>query len=137
MMPQQVIDETFNPLRIFESPSKATKINDDKEEAMMGSQPMETDASPTLITNLHMIHFDPEEMLQNCDDFSITSREAESFVDDDFCFVSHNSDAFWEQGILSINTLERSTSISNVTITSEDSTDAMQISSSDISTQAS
>lgn len=102
---------------------------------MMGSQPMETDASSTRISNLHMIHFDPAEMLQDCDDFSVSSSEAESFVDDDFCFVSHNSDAFWEQGVISINTLERRASTSNVTITSEDSADGMQLSSSDISTQ--
>jgi hypothetical protein len=136
MMPQKVIDETYSPLRIFESPttsdpSKATKISDDKEEAMMGCQPMEMDASSTRITNLHMIHFDPQEMLQDCDDFSVSSSEAESFVDDDFCFVSNNSDAFWEQGIISLNTLERQTSASNVTITSEDGTDSMQISAQD------
>lgn len=142
MMPQQVIDDTYNPLRIFQSPtkgqSKAKVIADDKDdEEMMQSQPMKMDVSSTQITNLHMIQFDPEKMIQDCDDFSISSREAESFVDDDFCFVSNNSDAFWEQGVISINTLERQSSASNVTVSSDDEPEAMQISSSDNTTQES
>eukprot|EP00980_Cylindrotheca_fusiformis_P011889 scaffold2830_cov131-Cylindrotheca_fusiformis.AAC.10 len=126
-MPEQILDESYNPLRIFGSVT--TMIDADQE--MIDSEQMDTGIPSTEITNLHMIHFDPDKMIQDCDDFSISSREAESFVDDDFCFVSSNSDAFWEQGVLTISTPERQRSASNVTITSEDGSQELQTSSSD------
>ena len=42
----------------------------------------------------------PELMSEDYDDFSITSREAESIADEEFCFesISRDPGSFWEQG---------------------------------------
>lgn len=115
-MAQQFLDSTFAPLRVFQSPAGTFKTsnnqNKNKEQHLMGARQESVNAEGSSssapvwqITNLNSIqnstHFDPHTMIQDCDDFSISSREAESFATDDFMFVSENSESFWASGVLS------------------------------------
>ena len=131
MASQKEFDETYNPLRVFASPSKISQNNERSDQRVMQSQPMSVGATSGHTATVHLIPFDPEQMIQHCDDFSISSCEAQSFLDDDFEFVSSNSDAFWEQGVKAVTTapiLDRQHSVSNVSLNSDD--DMMQASNS-------
>lgn len=126
MMSQHELDETYNPLRMFASPNKipTQKKNGSSDQGITQNQPMNTDTTSEQAATVHLIPFDPDQMIQNCDDFSISSCEAQSFLDDDFEFASSNSDAFWEQGVNGVVTaapiLGRQVSVSNVSLSSAD-----------------
>ncbi|KAL3945894.1 MAG: hypothetical protein SGBAC_000045 [Bacillariaceae sp.] len=133
MIPQQVnqlIDESFNPLRVFASPNKIPSENDiSNDQGMEQTKPMNADTASAQPATVHLIPFNPEQLIQDCDDFSISSCETQSFLHDDFHFVSSNSDAFWEQGVVTAPpTFGRQDSVSNVSLTSVD--ESMQSSTS-------
>lgn len=137
MMPQHNLDDTYNPLRMFESSNKRSSApaNDGTTSTSSGrdmafNQPINATVSLLQITNIHTIPFDPEQLIQDCDDFSVSSCEAQTFLDDDFEFVSNNSDAFWEQGVITASTLERKESVANVSLSSEDKGSNLQSSDS-------
>lgn len=116
-------------------PSEKDYSND---QVVMKTHPTIADTSAAQTPTVNLIPFNPEQMIQDCDDFSISSCEAQSFLDDDFQFVSWISDAFWEQGVLitaAAPTLDRQSSVSNVSLSSTDentqtstSEDTMQLS---------
>ena len=133
-----LFDESYDPLRLFASPNKIPPENasGNDQEMMKTHQPTNTDTTTAHTSTVHLIPFNPELMIQDCDDFSISSCEAQSFLEDDFQFVSSNTDAFWEQGVvITAPTLDRQNSVSNVSLSSTD--DSMQASTSEDSMQLS
>ena len=141
-MPNLIVESTlYNPLRMF--PSKESLNPHQKnfvfrnravanQRTIINSTPMQIGMNTRLKqSSTHFVSFtgEPEIIAQDYDDFSITSREAESIADDDFCFESiHNDPAsFWDQGIVVSNMKTGRVSPANVTIASGGSSEPMQI----------